>query len=134
MNWVLLTAGILVLIAALVHIYGGEFTLQRTPTTAFPNIPNGDSSIAKQEIRFGWHMGSVDMLVSGSVLVLLATTSWIEPVTVVARLIAVYYVGYSVVIATLPVLALRRWEPLMHSPQWVFTFVVAILAWWGSGV
>lgn len=132
MNWYWLSAGVLVLVTSLIHIWGGEFTLQRIPTAAFPTIPNGDSSIAKQEVRFGWHIGSVDFLVSGTVLVLLATTNWIEPVNVVARLIAVYFVGYGIVIAALPVMALHRLEPLLRSPQWLFAFVVASLAWWGS--
>ena len=132
MNWFFVIGGLLSIVAVPIHIWGGEYMINRTATEAFPDIPNGDSSIAKQEIRFGWHMGSVDMLVSGSVLLLLGLTNYVEPAAVIARLIGIYFLGYSVVIAVLPATALRRVDTLLASPQWLFALLVALLAWWGS--
>ncbi|MBV7338979.1 hypothetical protein KFU94_64310 [Chloroflexi bacterium TSY] len=133
MNWFFIIAGALTLLALPFHVWGGEYTLRRTPTEAFPNIPNGDSSIAKQEIRFGWHIGSIDFLVSGSVLLITGLTNWVEPAHIVGRLIATYFFGYSFVIAIVPALSLRRLEPLRRCPQWVLALSIALLAWLGGG-
>lgn len=128
MNWYFLIAGVVSLLAVPLHIWGGESTLKQIPAEAFPNVPNGNSNIAKQEIRFGWHMVSVDLLLAGLVLIVLA----IEPVNLIAQLLAVYFVGYSLVILLLPLTALRSFETLLRLPQWILTLTIAALAWVGT--
>ena len=128
MNWYFLIAGVVSLLAVPLHIWGGESTLKQTSAEAFPNVPNGNSNIAKQEIRFGWHMVSVDLLLAGLVLIVLA----IEPVNLIAQLLAVYFVGYSLVILLLPLTALRSFETLLRLPQWILTLAIAALAWVGT--
>ena len=128
MNWYFLIAGVIALLAVPVHIWGGESTLKQTPTESFPHIPNGNSNIAKQEIRFGWHLVSVDLLLAGLVLVVLA----VEPINLIAQLLAIYFVGYSLVIAVLPLTALRSFETLLRLPQWILTLTIAVLVWVGT--
>lgn len=128
MNGYFLIAGVLALLALPAHAWGGESTLKQTSAEAFPPIANGDGHIAKQEIRFGWHMVTVDLLVSGLVLIALA----VEPIALIGRLLAVYFVGYTLVIALLPLLALRHPATLLRLPQWILTLTIAGLAAAGS--
>ncbi|MEQ8674159.1 MAG: hypothetical protein RLP44_08940 [Aggregatilineales bacterium] len=132
MNGFLLVAGLLCLIATPAHIYGGEYTLRRTSTGAFPEISNGDASIAKQEIRFGWHMVTVDLLFSGLVLLWLAVVDQTADHQGLLTFIALHFAGYAVVIALLPMFALHRIEPLYRSPQWLLCLVIAVLAYLGA--
>lgn len=131
MNIPLLFAGILCLIATLVHLYGGEYIFRRTSTQAFPRIPNGDANIAKQEIRFGWHMVTIDLLFSGLALVWFSFGHFMGSEYGILYFIAAHFVGYAVVIALLPVFALQRIEPLYRSPQWLLCLLIAILTYLG---
>lgn len=131
MNTPLLLAGILCLIATPIHIYGGEYTLRRTSTQAFPRIANGDANIAKQEIRFGWHMVTIDLLFSGLVLVWFSFSDFALSQQGILYFIAAHFTGYAVVIALLPVFALHRLDPLYRSPQWLLCLLIAILAYSG---
>lgn len=131
MNISLLLAGILCLIATLVHAYGGEYTLRRTNTQAFPKVPNGDADIAKQEIRFGWHMGTVDLLFSGLVLVWFSSGVFMHSQQGILYFIVAHFVGYALVIALLPAFSLRRIEPLYRSPQWLLCLLIAVLTYSG---
>ena len=131
----LLLAGLLCLIAAPAHLYGGEYVLRRVSTQAFPQIPNGDASIAKQELRFGWHMVTVDLLLSGLLLVWFGLSGLMPGQQGILIFIAAHFLGYAIVIVLLPVLALRRIEPLYRSPQWLLCLLVAGLTFAGiSGV
>lgn len=131
MNIPLLLAGLLCLIATPVHLIGGEYILRRTSTQAFPTNPNGDASIAKQEIRFGWHMVTIDLLLSGLALVWFSFGHFMGTERGILYFIVAHFVGYAGVIALLPVFALRRIEPLYRSPQWLLCLLIAILTYAG---
>lgn len=131
MNIPLLLAGILCLIATPIHIYGGEYILRLTSTQSFPKIPNGDANIAKQEIRFGWHMVTIDLLFSGLVLVWFSFGQLTASEQGILYFIAAHFAGYAIVIALLPVFALHRIDPLYRSPQWLLCLLIAILAYLG---
>ena len=127
MNTWFLIAGILCLILAPIHIWGGEYVFKRMTNETFPKIPNGDGKIAKQEIRFGWHGISVDFVVSGVALIFFAVTPSLAGISLTALVIGAYFVGYSLVIAILPITALRTPKTLLISPQWIACLLVAIL-------
>jgi len=131
MNGWFLVAGILCLILTPIHAWGGEYLFQRMGHETFPKIPNGDGKIAKQEIRFGWHGVSVDFIVSGIALIVFALDSTLVGVSLTASLIAIYFVGYAIVIATLPIIALRTPKTLLISPQWIACLAVAVLIFGG---
>ncbi len=130
MNGWFLVAGILCLILTPIHVWGGEYVFRRMGHETFPKIPNGDGKIAKQEIRFGWHGISVDFIVSGIVLIILATNTLVGT-SLTALVIALYFVGYAIEIAILPVIALRTPKTLLISPQWIACLAVALLIFGG---
>lgn len=132
MNYFYLSAGVLSTLAALVHVLGGEATLRQIPSTAFPRIANGDHTIAKQEIRFGWHMASVDLLILGIALLTLSINEVALYTDILARFIAILFIGYGLVIAILPFLSLRRIDTFIRMPQWLLAFIIAGLAWGGT--
>lgn len=127
MNTWFLIAGIVCLILTPIHAWGGETVFRRMADETFPKIPNGDGKIAKQEIRFGWHGVSVDFIVSGIVLIILALNTTLVGVELTALVIALYFVGYAIEIAILPLIALRTPKTLLISPQWIACLLVALL-------
>mgnify|MGYP005855227991 CR=1 FL=1 len=131
MNTWFLVAGILCLILTPIHAWGGEYVFRRMADETFPKIPNGDGKIAKQEVRFSWHGVSVDFIVSGIALIVLALDSTRIGTSQVAFLIACYFVGYAIVIALLPIIALRTPKTLLISPQWIACLAVALLIFGG---
>ncbi len=124
MNVAWLLAGVMCCVMGIVHMMGGEYTLKHIKTDAFPNIPNGDSSIAKEEIRFGWHMVTVNLVFSGVVLLLLALTNTTEA-SLLVRFIAAGYGIYAILIFSLPLFALKQVHTLYRLPQWLLCVIVA---------
>ena len=131
MNTWFLIAGILCLILTPIHAWGGEYVFRRMADETFPKIPNGDGKIAKQEIRFGWHGVSVDFIISGIALIFLALNTTLVGIELTALVIALYFVGYAIIIAILPLIALRTPKTLLISPQWIACLAVAILIFGG---
>ena len=131
MNTWFLIAGLWCLLLLPLHVWGGEYVFNRMPSDSFPKIPNGDGSIAKQEIRFGWHMISIGFLISAGLLIFFAMNTSLVGVDLTALCIALYFLGYSVVIAILPVLALRTYKTLFRSPQWIACLLVTLLIFGG---
>ena len=130
MNRPFLAAGILALVAVPAHIFGGEYILARVAAELFPTIPQGGPDVAKQVLRFGWHMVTVDMLVAGVALLWLARakSSW----TSVALLLGAQWAGWGIVIFVLPAITLGRWGALINVlPQGLLCVVVAGLIGWG---
>ncbi len=132
MNWLFFIAGGLALAATPIHLQGGEWTLRKIPSAHFPTTAQGDGIIAKQEIRMVWHMATIDLLFGGVLLLLLAATDILPEPTLLARFIAVYFVGYGLVIALLPMFTLHRFDTLARLPQWILCFAIALFAFGGT--
>lgn len=132
MNVFFIAAGVFALLITPLHLLGGESTLRRVPASAFPTTAQGDGAIMRQEVRFCWHMVTVDLALAGVLLLLIAFTNIFSDPVLVARLIAVYFAAYGVVILVLPLLTLRRWDTLYRLPQWLMCWAVSGLALLGT--
>lgn len=133
MNWAFVVAGVISILTCLAHIWAGEFMLKRMPATQFNGVfPKEDPAITRQTFRFVWHTLSVDFLIWGIVLLVLGLTHWIESPDVVARLIALCFGGYAVIISLIPALSMKRWDTLYRAPQWLLGVAIAAFAWGGT--
>ncbi len=134
MNIGFLVAGILSLIAVFAHGIGGEYTLRRVPTEAFPAIPNGGSHIAKQEVRMSWHGVTVIFILSSIALLLMTFTNLIVDPTTIAYVIVITFIGFGIDIMFVPLLATRQLSTLARIPQWILCFAIALATYLGMGV
>lgn len=134
MNIGFLIAGVLCVIGVLAHGIGGEFTLQRIATSAFPSIPNGGSHIAKQEVRMTWHGVTVIFLLSAVTLLLMAFTDVVLNTVTVAHIISIVFVGFALDIMFVPLIATRQLSTLARIPQWILCFAIAGATLIGLGV
>ena len=125
MNIGFLIAGILCVIAVFAHGIGGEYTLQRVATSAFPQIPNGGSVIAKQEVRMTWHGITVVFLLSAVILLLMALTDAVIDTVTIAHGISILYFFLALDIMIVPLVATRQLSTLVRIPQWILCLVIA---------
>jgi len=109
----------------LAHGIGGEYTLRRIATSAFPQIPNGGSQIAKQEVRMSWHGVTVIFLLSAVTLLLMAFTDVIIDTVTIAHVISIVFIGFALDIMIVPLIATRQLSTLVRIPQWVLCLVIA---------
>ncbi len=134
MNIGFLIAGILCGVAVLAHGIGGEYTLRRIPTSAFPQIPNGGSHIAKQEVRMSWHGVTVIFILSAVALLTMALTDVIVDTQTIAHIIAITFVFFALDIMIVPLLATRKFSTLLRIPQWVLCLAIALSIYAGLSV
>jgi len=134
MNIAFLIAGLLCVIAVFAHGIGGEYTLRRIPTDAFPQIPNGGSLIAKQEVRMSWHGVTVVFILSAVVLLMMALTNIITDTQTIAHIITVTFVFFAIDIMLVPLMATRQLSTLVRIPQWILCFAIAVATYAGLGV
>lgn len=125
MNIAFLIAGILCAIGVLAHGIGGEYTLRRVPTSAFPAIPNGGSNIAKQEVRMSWHGVTVIFILCTVVLFLMAFTNVISATVTVAHIISIVFIGFAIDIFFVPLIATRQLSTIVRIPQWILCLAIA---------
>lgn len=125
MNIGFLIAGILSAIGIFAHGIGGEYTLQRIPTAAFPQIPNGGSHIAKQEVRMSWHGITVIFILTTIVLLLMAFTDVITNNVTVAHIISIVFMGLALDIFLVPLIATRHLITIIRIPQWILCLAIA---------
>lgn len=134
MNVGFLIAGILCTLGVFAHGIGGEYTLRQVPTSAFPQIPNGGSNIAKQEVRMSWHGVTVIFLLSAVVLLMMALTDvFIDQITI-AHIISIVFVGFAIDIMFVPLIATRQLITLIRIPQWVLCLAIAGATLAGVGI
>ena len=125
MNIGFLVAGILCVIGVFAHGIGGEYTLRHVPTSAFPQIPNGGSQIAKQEVRMSWHGVTVIFLLSAVTLLLMAFTDMVVDTVTIAHVISIVFIGFALDIMIIPLIATRQLSTLVRIPQWILCLVIA---------
>jgi len=133
MNIGFLIAGVLCVLGVFAHGIGGEYTLRRIPTNAFPEIPNGGSHIAKQEVRMSWHGVTVIFLLSAIGLFIMALTDLITDTQTVASVISIVFVFFAVDIMIVPLMATRQLSTLIRIPQWVLCLIIALATYAGIG-
>ena len=96
-------------------------------------IANGNSTVAKQEIRMGWHLFDIDLIFGGIALLLLASTDIFDTPHTIAHLIGLYYAGYSIIIIT-STLGIPSRDRVIRLPQWILTGVIAGLTLYGATI
>lgn len=121
MNILLLIAGILTTIAALVHSIAGEISPIRPLTnTELKEVP-------KLELRAVWYMVTIHLFASAIMLFILAFA--VNREVVMGRFLAIQFFGYG--LAWLG-LAIVKQVGLFQVPQWVLLFLIAGLTYWGT--
>lgn len=121
MNTLLLIAGVLTAITALIHSIAGELTTIRLLTkTDLPQVP-------KTELRAGWYMVTVHLLVSAIMLFVLAADT--DQNFLIGKFLALQFWGYGLVFL---LLAFIKKIKAFQVPQWVLLFIIAGLIFWGS--
>lgn len=121
MNILLLIAGILTVIAALVHSIAGEITTIRPLASAeLKQVP-------KLELRAVWYMVTVHLFASAIMLFILAFA--VNRDVVMGRFLAIQFFGYGLGFLGL---AIVKQVGLFQVPQWVLLFLIAGLTYWGT--
>lgn len=121
MNGWLLAAGITALGVAAVHIVGGHRDVVR------PLLSCGLADEPKRVLHAVWHMVSVDLALSGLVLLYLSLTDGTPGTVLVAWFVAAHFTAYAA--AFLVVTLSVGWpRPLLRLPQWILLLPVAVLA------
>ncbi|MFK7847070.1 MAG: hypothetical protein AB8G77_17340 [Rhodothermales bacterium] len=128
MNILLLIAGILTLFAFTAHAFIGdkEYRVLKPGQTALPK--NKETWI---QTRAGWHWVSTDLLLSGILLLLMATTDMIEAKAEIALLISIYFFACGIVWLFTVVLSKTEAKQIYVLGQWVFCFLVGGLIYAG---
>ncbi|MFI6423408.1 hypothetical protein ACIBG6_39305 [Streptomyces sp. NPDC050842] len=121
MNGWLLAAGTTAVGVAAVHIVGGRRDVVR------PLLSSGLADEPKRVLHAVWHMVSVDLVLSGLVLLYLSLTDGTPGTSLVAWFVAAHFVAYAA--AFLVVTLSVGWpRPLLRLPQWILLLPVAVLA------
>ncbi len=144
MNLPLLGCAVLAGIGAVVHgtlpeiaILRGAMT-QELPRTALPaplrflghDTPGEDTKLQWRYLRIGWHFLTIDAATT-SLLLLLAAFGQLQHASAIAQVTALRYAAYG----CLWLVGVALWHrSIFRAPQWLFLFLVAALAWWGSTV
>ena len=121
MNILLLIAGILTTLAALVHSIAGEITTIRPlASTELKQVP-------KLELRAVWYMITIHLFASAVMLFLLAFA--VNPDVMMGRFLALQFFCYG--LAFLGLTAVKH-VGFFQAPQWVLLFLIAGLTYWGT--
>ncbi len=129
MNIPILIAGILSLIAFFAHAFVGDKEyMQLKPT------PDVDGKLRETwvQVRSGWHWVSVDLFLSGILLVTLATSNFIQEKRVVLLLLCIYYFVTGLVWLATVFLSKNNNKQLLVLGQWIFCFIVSALIYYGN--
>ncbi|MCJ0872055.1 hypothetical protein [Streptomyces sp. AP-93] len=121
MNSWFLAAGITAVGVAAVHIIGGRRDVVR------PLLSCGLADEPKRVLHAVWHMVSVDLVLSGLVLLYLAQADGAPGTGLVAWFVAAHFIAYAA--AFLVVTLSVGWpRPLLRLPQWILLLPIAVLA------
>jgi len=120
-TWLMLSAGVLALLAVAHSIIGERLLIG--PLTRRDDLPGmrGDGLLAKRTLRFAWHITSAFGLGVAALLIVLARSD--DDVATPARIIAL-----TLAASGLLALVIARGR----HPAWILFFVAAVLAWLGS--
>ena len=130
MNIAILIAGVLSLLAFVVHAFMGDKEHQRLK----PDILSNDKI---QEIwiqgRAAWHWLSVDLLLSGILLIIISTTELIEAKSEISFLLALYFLICGLVWFGALYFSKQKNQQFLSLGQWIFCFVMSGLIYFGAG-
>ena len=128
MNILLLISGILVLMAALIHAIVDDKECRRLEPSA---DSSGKGAECWMQLRSGWHWVSVDLLLSGLVLLLIATSDVIEAKKEIAVLLCIYFFVCGIAWVGTVSISMKNSKQVLSLGQWLFCFVVSGLIYFG---
>lgn len=124
MNWFLFSAGILTMLAALVHTFVGERTDIRHLLAS--DVPMNE----KVELRGIWHTFSIALFGSALLSFYAVFVSRPEIVDSLLLGLASFYVLCGLMVLVL-IVATQR-DHLLRVPQWILLVLIGLLMWWGA--
>jgi len=128
MNILLLIAAALSLLAFAAHAFVGDMEYRALK-------PDETSSSKSKETwlqaRCGWHWVSVDLLLSGIVLLLIATTEIIKSKSEISLLLCIYFFVCGVVWFAIVFKSKTNDNQIMVLGQWIFCFLMSGLIYAG---
>lgn len=132
MNGYFLSAGILAIVAFFVHAMIGDKEYRQLR----PAAEGGDAKLMEAWIqaRSGWHWVSVDLLLTGLVLIVLASTRFLSAVKEIAYLLVIYYLAAGLVWLITVFLSKTHGRQVFSMGQWIFCFVMSGLVYRGAAV
>ncbi|MGH1428620.1 MAG: hypothetical protein ACRBEE_11825 [Arenicella sp.] len=129
MNIPILIAAALCFIAFFAHAFVGDKEFKQLK-------PLSDSEDKIRETwvqtRSGWHWVSVDLLLSGVLLVMIAVSDVIQAKQEVLVLLSVYYAMTGFVWISTVFFSRNHNKQLLVLGQWMFCFLVSVLIYYGS--
>lgn len=124
MNWFLIAAGILTMVAALIHALAGERTDIRHLMAS--DVPMNE----KIELRGVWHTFSIALF--GSALLSFYAAFVSRPAIVDSLLIGLASFYALCGLMVLGLIVTTRRDHLMRVPQWLLLLVIGAIMGWGA--
>ncbi|MBL1275543.1 MAG: hypothetical protein COB30_005610 [Ectothiorhodospiraceae bacterium] len=129
MNILILIAGVLSLVAFFAHAFVGDKEYKALkPTESCPD----KSRETWVQVRSGWHWVSVDLFLSGVLLLLLATTEIIKAKTEILLLLSIYFLFCGVIWLGTVVFSRTNNKQIIVLGQWIFCFLMSGLIYFGG--
>jgi hypothetical protein len=123
MSLQLIAAGVLALLAAVIHAVAGERTDIRSLNQS--TVPPSE----QVELRATWHIGSVALGLAGLVMTAMGLNLLPLPLEI-PRLLAAQFIAFGLVWVV--VAGLKGSVMLGKAPQWALLLGIGLLAGWGS--
>ena len=127
MNWFFIGAGVIAAVTFLVHVgLGNKGVLGPTLEAPYDDV-------AKRTMHGAWHVVTVTILLSAVALLAAGLDAFgtKEEADLVARMVAVLYIGFSGVFAWLAIVS-KLPKAFIKLPQWMLFTPIAVLALVGS--
>ncbi len=131
MNWYIFSAGIISIIAFFIHAFVGDKEYKLI-------LPNNEAESSKKIVswiqgRSGWHWVSVDLLLSGIVLLLISATNYLEGEKTIALLLGIYFLVVGVTWLGIVLFSKTQNNQIVVLGQWILCFVLSGLIFLGRG-
>jgi len=129
MNIPILIAGMLCLVAFFAHAFVGDKEYRQLKPA-----PDSEEKIRETwvQVRSGWHWVSVDLLLSGILLITIAVSNFIQAQQEVLLLLGIYYFATGAVWLCTVFLSKNKSKQLLVLGQWIFCFIVSALIYYGN--
>lgn len=129
MNTPILIAGLLSCLAFLVHAFIGDKENKVLKPAAESTDKTKETWV---QVRGGWHWVSVDLLLAGVLLLLLATTEVISAKTEISLLLSIYFMVCGFVWLVTVFLSRDKNKQILILGQWIFCFAISGLIYFGA--
>ena len=129
MNFVILIAGILSLLAFFIHAIAGDQEYRRLKP---PPAQETDYQIWLQG-RGGWHWISIDLLACGILLLLISASDIITAKSEILNLLGIYFLLCGLTWLGVVLFSREKNRQIFTLGQWIFCILMAALVFLGNG-